>query len=118
VTWHLVVPNGALKVTDENEALIDWLLVEKFLADALETSAPRSMVAPAAARNSLQIFMRESFRRDHNVEQGARYARRVEFVSRNPPFRRRDIAHVAEASGPRQMPPVARETPSVRVRRT
>ena len=57
VTWHLVSVKGPLKVTLLQVDLIDWLLIEKFLADALEASALRSTVAPTAARSSLRIFI-------------------------------------------------------------
>jgi len=57
VTWHLTAPLGRLNSTDDHIPLIDWLLTEKFLADAVEMSAPRSTVAPTVARSSLPIFI-------------------------------------------------------------
>ena len=58
--WQLVLPIP-VKWTSDHIALMDWLLTSRFLADALETSAPRRTLAPTVARSSLLSFIPKSF---------------------------------------------------------
>jgi hypothetical protein len=43
-------PNPPRKLTDDQVDLIDWLLIERRPADAIETKVLRSTVALAAAK--------------------------------------------------------------------
>ena len=89
MTWHLMAPLGRLNSTDLHIALMFWLLIEKFLAVAVETSAPRSTLAPTVARSNLQIFILEPpvTLITHALARGC--PRGGEFVSRPSPFCRR-----------------------------
>jgi len=60
VTWQFVVPNSPLNLNSLNDALTVWLLVEMLLADAVDTSAAMSRLAPVTAMSSLQILIRET----------------------------------------------------------
>jgi len=55
------MPNAPSNSTDLHIELISLVLISRRPAEAVETSAPRSTVAPTAARSSLQIFIPESF---------------------------------------------------------
>jgi hypothetical protein len=57
VTWHLVVKKGNLKSISLNCDLQVWLLVESFLAEAVEMSAPRMTVVLAVASSILKSFI-------------------------------------------------------------
>jgi hypothetical protein len=52
-----MLPNTPANLTLANVALIVWLVVDRLLAEALSTSAPRSALAQITARSSLQLFI-------------------------------------------------------------
>ena len=90
MTWHLVVAPGRANSTLLHMELMFWLLTEKFLADAVETSAPRSTLAPTVARSNLPIFISKSLVDvDYETETCAACAQRRVSVAVIPPFRRR-----------------------------
>ena len=88
VTAHSVVPKPPEKSTLAKVALSVWLDEESLVAEAVETSAPRSTVAPATARSSLKSFMRFILVMLVYDRIWAREARQVVFVSGKSPFRR------------------------------
>jgi len=57
MTSHSTVPKPPLKFILVQEALIIPVVLDSRPADAVDTSAPRSTVAPAAAKSNLLTFM-------------------------------------------------------------
>lgn len=56
MTSHSTVPKPPLKLILVQLIFTVLVVVERFLADAVDTRAPRSVAAPTAVRSSLLIF--------------------------------------------------------------